>query len=410
MVVGSLVGVKLLTSLLTPDAYGELALGMTIATFVNQILFGPLGGGITRFYAPAVEQGDINGYIYAVKKLVLFATAIIVLLVVFSITGLIVAGQTQWIMITVSALVFAILSGYCANLIGILTAARQRSIVAMHQGIDPMLRSLIAAGLLLWLGITSTVAMVGYAIAALFILGSQLFFFQKYVLTQTITLRAPEDWQAKILNYSWPLAFWGLFSWARLVSDRWALMLFSTTQDVGLYAVLYQLGFYPISLITGVAVQFLAPVFYQWAGDASDGRRTAKVNSVSWRLTGLTLAFTGVAFTATFLFHVQIFHIFVAKEYSPVSHLLPWLLLAGGVFAASQTMALNLMSQMKTHVMMVATITTSLLGVMLNFSGACWFGIEGIIFANVFFSILYSVWLAILSRRIVQTVVTHTSA
>ena len=39
---GALVGVRVLTGLLAPEAYGQLALGMTLATLVNQIVLGPL--------------------------------------------------------------------------------------------------------------------------------------------------------------------------------------------------------------------------------------------------------------------------------------------------------------------------------------------------------------------------------
>ena len=59
-VLGSLVGVRVLTGLLTSAEYGELALGMTLAILVGQTLFGPLGQGATRFYAPTVEKRALN--------------------------------------------------------------------------------------------------------------------------------------------------------------------------------------------------------------------------------------------------------------------------------------------------------------------------------------------------------------
>ena len=63
MMMGSLVGVKLLTTLLSPAEYGELALGLTIATFVNQTILGPLSQGVMQFYAPAIETADLGSYL-----------------------------------------------------------------------------------------------------------------------------------------------------------------------------------------------------------------------------------------------------------------------------------------------------------------------------------------------------------
>jgi O-antigen/teichoic acid export membrane protein len=148
-----------------------------------------------------------------------------------------------------------------------------------------------------------------------------------------------------------------------------------------------------------MAMQFLAPIFYQRAGDASDIRRNADVTNLSWRLTGLVLGVTGTVFFVALQFHAQIFLILVAREYWSVSYLLPWMLVAGGLFAAGQTIALNLMSQMKTRVMLAATIIPCLLGVAFNFVGAYWYGTTGIVIAGVSFSVLYSAWMATISVR-----------
>lgn len=398
-VLGTLAGIRLLTELLNPAAFGELALGMTVAAVVNQTVIGPLSNGVTRFYAPAQERDDLSAYLKAVRRMVAAATAVIVVMMLLTVAGLLAAGRTQWIGIATAALVFATLAGYNGILSGVQNAARQRAIVALHQGMESWARFLIAAGLLLWLGASSTLAMVGYAIAAVLVLGSQYVFFRKVVPRNASAADKARGWQEQIWKYSWPFGAWGIFSWAQQVSDRWALELFATTQEVGLYAALFQLGYYPISIATAMAIQFLGPIFYQRAGDASDSRRNDNVSRLSRRLTASILALTGAVFLVALLFHAQIFRVLVAKEYGAVSYLLPWMLLAGGIFSAGQTIALDLMSQMKTRAMVAVKIATSTLGIIFNFAGAYFFGIKGIVVSIVLFSVLYSIWLVAISMR-----------
>lgn len=399
-VVGGLFGVRLLTEMMDPGAYGELALGMTVATLTNQVVLGPLINGASRFYAPACEARNLKGYLTAVRRMVLSATAWTLLAGLILVACLVFSGHSEWAYLGGVAVIFALLSGHNSILNGVLNSARQRRIVALHQGMEPWTRFLAAAGLMLLLGATSTVAMVGYATGTVLVLGSQYLFFRTIVPENVTDSDNGRVWSDKIWKYSWPFASWGLFTWAQQASDRWALGLFTTTQEVGLYAVLFQLGYYPMAMASGMTVQFLAPIFFKRAGDAGDRRRNADVNHLSWRLTGVALGLTCAAYLAAFLFHGQIFRIIVAKEYESVSHLLPWVLLSGGLFAAGETIGLNLMSQMKTHTMAVAKIITALFGVIFNFGGAYWYGISGIVFAGVLFSVFYFLWMALLSKSV----------
>lgn len=395
MVLGTLASVRMFTEFLTPAAYGELALGMTIATLVNQIILGPLGGGITRFYAPAVEQGDLASYLNAARKLVFYASEIILLIAILVAVGLIVMGHSKWIGIALLAFLFSAHSGFNAILSGIQSAARQRAIVALHQGVDPWLRLLVSIVFLLWLGATSSVVMLGYAIATLLVLSSQIYFFRKITPSNVFNVNN-RKWQIEIWKFSWPFGFWGVFTCLQLASDRWALQVFSSTKDVGSYAVLYQLGYYPILLLMGMAMQFLVPILYQRAGDASDGQRNADANRLGWQLTWLSLGLTGVVFLVATLLHPLIFRILVAKEYGIYSFLFPWMIFAGGVFASGQTLASNLQAQMKIREMIGVKIVTALLGTILNFVGAYWYGMEGVVCASVLFSMLYFTWLVVL--------------
>jgi O-antigen/teichoic acid export membrane protein len=396
--IAALAGVRLMTGLLSPIAYGELALGMTIALLISQTLYGPLTNGIARFYAPAVERGDVGCYLRASWKLVLSLTSTILLAAAFLTIGAAIYGRTRWIALGIATLIFSVLSGYIGIISGIQNAARQRSIVALHQAAVAWARFAFAALLIFLLGATSAVAFLGYAIGTLAVLISQMAFFRRILAP---SLGSNQDsWHSQILRYAWPFYSWSLFTWAQLSSDRWALAIFADPKDVGLYAALFQLGNNPIAMASTMALQLLAPIFYQRAGDGTDRQRNIHVGKLGWYCALVTLGVTGVAVLGALLVHGQIFHLLVAAKYTSVSPLLPYMFLASGIFVGSQMLELSLMSQMKTRMMIVAKITAAVVGVALNFVGAFLYGIEGVVVAGVMTSVFYFLWLGILSRRV----------
>jgi len=205
-----------------------------------------------------------------------------------------------------------------------------------------------------------------------------------------------DGWQKRIWGFSWPISVFGVFTWMQLASDRWCLELFSSTQDVGFYAVLYQLGYYPMTLLSGMMMQLLVPVFFQRAGDATNTTRNANVDKLNRQVVVALAALTGIAFCIAFFFHGNIFELLVATEYSSVSFLMPWVLLSGGIYSIGQTIAVNLQCKMKTRELMNVKIWTALLGVALNILGASLYGILGVVAAGVLFSLAYLVWASVL--------------
>jgi len=397
-VLGSLVSIRILTELLDPSAYGELALGITFAMLVSQVVMGPLASGAMRFYAPATEQKQLPAYFAAVKRLVLGVIFFVVLLFVLVSIGMFVGGQGSLVGIAASVLAFSLLTGCASILSGIQNAARHRLIVALHQGLEPWARCIAAVVFIIVLGSSASAAMSGYVIAAAFVLASQLLFFRWKYKTELSSESERSAWNGRIWTFSWPFAIWGVFTWVQQSSDRWLLGVFGDARDVGLYAALFQVGFYPISIASGIIVQLVAPILFARAGDASDSRRNAGVTRLSWQLTTVTLGFTVVAFIFTLFFHSFIFGLLVAEEYLVVSSVLPWVVLTGGIFAAGQSIALNIMSQMNSRAMMIAKVTTSVVGVLINIPLAMTFGLQGVVLGGLFFSLLYFVWMYCLQR------------
>lgn len=396
-VIGALVGIRVLTELLEPAEYGELALGLTIATLVNQLILGPMGQGATRFFAPAREVGALRAYLMAVRNMSALATGAVFLIALLVCAGLALHGRWNWLGLVIAAFCFALLSGYSGILDGIQNAARNRAIVALHQALASWGRFLIAAGLMVLIGASSTTAALGYCLAMTAVLFSQYFFFRRIALTAatggTVVPGSVIQWKGKIFHYSWPFATWGVFTWVQQASDRWALGFFESTQEVGLYAVLFQLGYYPISLLAGFSVQLIYPIIFERAGDATDSQRVANTKHINNVLSSITFGLTIFIFIIALFTHGMIYQIFVAPEYLHTSYLLPWIVLSGGFFAVGQVLALDFMSKLKTDKLIAPKIITAIIGVFLNIIGVYLWGLDGAIAASLVFSTIYCVWM-----------------
>lgn len=386
-VLGSLVGVRVLTELLDPAAYGELALGVTIATLVNATIMGPLCNGATRFYATAVENNSLPDYLKSVANLVLKATGVVLVIVGIVALELFAAGNQHWAMIVVSAMLFSILSGYNSILNGIQNAARQRTIVALHSGLEAWGKFLLAAGLIVIFGAFSSLAIAGYALAILIVLAFQSFFFINKIAAdiKQQDVKSLHEYliRKKIFEYAWPFATWGIMLWAYMSAGKWSLQFFCSSEEVGYYAVLFQLGYYPITTMATMVNQFLEPIYYQRAGDGTNPERVLNVFRIARRVFLFSLVIVIFLFFMLFYFHALIFHYFVSADFSKVSHLLPFMCLYAGIFVSSQFCSLALYVNKNAKLLVLPKILSFSLGALLILLGTSKFGLIGLILASI---------------------------
>ena len=399
---GSLVLVRVLTERMAPDAYGQLTLGLTLAVLVNQVVTGGVAAGIGRYYPIAAEAGALGAYFAATQQLMRYALLAVLAIGVALLLAIGAMGYGRWIGFAVLVIALSVLSGYGVAYASIMNAARQRALVAVHGGIDAWLKIGLALGLIVWFGASEKAVVAGYVLSSMVVVGSQYFFVRVIVAKSRSEPPSHTAWLAEMWRYAAPFTAWGLFSWAQQSSDRWALQLFASTHDVGVYAVLFQLGYTPIILAIGMAVSFLGPIFYQRMGDATDVERRRNVQRLTWRITLACLLLTAIAFVVTWNLHAWLFRFLVAAQYRSVSALMPWMALAGGLFAAGQMLALQLMSEMRAAAMTAAKIGTAILGVVFNFLGAWIAGAQGIVFSLVMVSAVYLLWMLALGKSRVE--------
>ena len=400
-VAGALVLVRVLTEYLTPAQYGELSLGLTLAALINQVVTGGLTNGVARFFAPALEAADLRRYLRSAARLALVASLVILIFAIVFLFALAVTGQVNWLGLAASALALSVLSGFNSILSGIQNAARQRATVALHAGLEAWLKIALAVSVVLWIGASSPAVVIGFVLSSLMVTASQLWFLRALLRRHVqqsaeVAAKSELDWMREIWKFSWPFSTWGVFTWLQQVSDRWALSLFATTTEVGAYAVVFQLGYTPIGLLSGLMMTLIGPILYNRAGDATDGQRLHRVNSMIFQFVGISIALTAVAFAASFFLHETIFYLLTSEEFRRGSYLLPWVVLAGGLFAAAQLLLIKLGVELRSKDQIALKIGTALIGIAANVIGASLYGIAGIVGALVVFSTIFFTWAALL--------------
>jgi O-antigen/teichoic acid export membrane protein len=397
-ILGTLVLVRVLTEYLEPAQYGQLALGLTVAGLVNQVVMGGLANGIGRFYSIAAEANDLPGYLADSRQMMKYATAVVAAFALVFLTGLRWLDYSQWIGLAAAAFLLSILSGYNETLSGIQNAARQRAIVAFHKGLDAWLKIFLAIGMMLWLGISSMAAVLGYALSSLLVTVSQIFFLRRLIRPQSKTVQATANWSRQIWLNSWPYSTWGVFTWAQQSSDRWALAHYASTDEVGAYVVLIQIGMVPIITATGMLIALIAPILFQRVGNAEDHVRVMEGYAITRNVTIVAMiAIAFFAVTSTML-HEQIFDYLVNERYHKYSYLMPWLVVAAGLQSCHHILAIRISAMLKVRSIVIPQIISALVFVLLNVIGAFLGGVEGLVYSQLVASFIYFSWMLVLTE------------
>lgn len=383
--------VNVLTRSMLTAEYGDLTLLLTYVVFFTQILYAPLSASATRFYVIAKENDELIKYSNAIKyySFVFLSLSILISLVVLFL--LFFLGRYDLFQDLFLLVILAILNGLNMVLTSILFAQRKRFLLAIVQGLDSWLKISLAILLISVFGAFSISVIIGYLFSAglMFVLQIYLlkdFFCQKFFVRDKL-------WEKNIYKYMAPFMAWGLFTWLLIVSDKWALSFFSTSAIVGQYNALFQIGYVPITILIGFAIQLLTPIYFDKAGDGRDVKRNNSTKGLSSRIVTVVFILTGISFLIAVFTHNVIFRYFFTNiEYVSVSYLFPWLILSGGIFACGQALTLEMMSRMHMSSLASVKIGTSIFGISLNILFVYLFNIRGVVAASLMFSICYFCW------------------
>lgn len=395
---GGLLGVRLLTGVLPPDVYGELALAMTVVTFVQVALQQPLFEGTRRFFHTARHGGEMRAFLTALRQLAMRVTAVLTAAALIVCGALAATGQGQWIPLAIAAFAVSLISTWSISMSGILNASRQRAATAGQEALQQWLRFGLAVALIALAGPRSSAAMAGYAGAAAIVLAYQVWSFRRTHAMPEDSERhgvaGPRAWGSRIVDYAWPFAVWGAAVSAHLASARWSLQVFDTPESVGLYAALHHVGYVPVLLVGGVVSKFMSPVIFNRAGSGDDAGRTREARQLGRLMVLWALSLTALGTLVAWFAHEIVFAALVAPEYRSVSWLLPIQVFGSGLFVASQSASVLSMVSANSKALLKPRVASAAIGIALNVIAARFYGLGGVVCAGVAYGAISYVWVA----------------
>lgn len=398
-VAGSIGLVQVSTHYLSPAIYGEVTLALSAATLVQLVGFGPIAQGALRYFSAAREAGESRAYIVTI----LGVTAKFCLGLAALGAGVMLAVgvwfeqlSPQLVLVT---LLYSIMSGISSIVDAVQTAARRRAVVAIHLAAGQWLRIGLTLLAVTIIGANATIVLYAFVVASALVLLSQLILLVRAVEADREPLLARTTrWHDRIMAYCWPFAFWGVFAWLQVAADRWSLQTFMDTSAVGQYAVLYQVGYGPIVMLSTLAGQFLSPLLFEKSGMSDDARRIAGTQAVSERLIWGALALTFIATISAYVVHSVFFRIMVGEAFRAVSYLLPLAVLAGGLFGTGQMAALSLMAAAQPARLIAPKVVSGIVAVASNAFAVHYYGLQGAVYALVFSAGVFCIWMVIAKK------------
>ena len=382
---GGLFGLKVLTRLMEPAEFGQLAIASTIVLLIGNNVFGPVSQGLMRFWSISQERGQIQTYVYTARRcmrLLFFTTGLggigALGFVFFHHSG-------DWGLLLALAVIVGGFTGWFGVRTAIIIAARKRKAVALMNCGGAFLKPLLMSILLFFFARKSTVAMAGFLFSMVLMVIVSEGYFKRFLYGQffhgPVTSPAQKrtsDIGREILKFAWPFFIWGLFSWVHQYCDRWALQIFYGENTVGVFSAVTQLSIYPLIFLSAFLSSFFMPIAYDRAGDLNSSESMASANRVILYMIGIYALATSALIVVFGLFHASLLTVFSNVRYTKLSYLLPGLTGAWALFYLGQMLSGFGMIANKPHLYILPICVSGVLAMVLTFTLSATSGPPGV--------------------------------
>ncbi len=362
------VGLKLLTSLMTPAAFGEYNLALTAVGLLTDVAAMPIAHAYYRSLSAAQARGAARSLNLSFLRWYASVTLILALVVAVSTRQLSTyLGIGAW---TALATAFLFLTNRWRAL-GVELADLQRDrrgSAFQNLGFIALQTVLVACAAYAWRDSTAT-ALGAYAAAAamLAIIGTAP------MVRHMLLIPTGEASQLRrtIVTFGIPYGLLLMCQWVQSFSERYILGIQLDLNSVGAYVATYQVCGIPYMLFSAIFNGLAVPIAYQRAGDGSEPSRLWAADRVLLASACAYLAFGLAALPIYWLWGEKLMRLLTNVDFVLPQGIV--LCLAGARFM--QCLGLLLQSFFAVHQRMGVTLAFRVVGGLIVVP-VCWFAIR----------------------------------
>lgn len=344
-----LAGIRVLTELVPPDVYGQVALIMSLVVVANSVCGTPLITAGERYYSELAAAQRV--WILRQTLVRLTSSRIALAAVLFIVGGTIFSRAVDINpLMFVAAATLLVATTYREFEVHMLIAGRYHKEASLWQTTDALARPLLAVAVVFLFGANPLSVLLGYLLAIGLVNVMWRRIFCRSICDGRQGLRGVDaELGSRIHKFAWPLVPMQLLNCFNGFGDRFIIAALLSVTQVGVYAATYTLineAFYR----SAVGLQrIFRPVYFSCYANGDHG----KANRVYVIWIGLValMGITGVVLLI--LFKDWVAMLLLADTYQSAANLMPLIGAGTALFILGDVFQFRLLAAERTHAVLI---------------------------------------------------------
>jgi len=345
-----LAGTRVLTELVTPDIYGQVALLNGFVALGVALFSYPFICAGMRILPECLNKGERAALYGVVARLTARATALAIgLLALGGLAYRYVSHSDAWLFVPAGVLLIVTVRRELG--IQLLIGERKQRGASLWQTSDSILRPLLAILLVVWGGQKAEWVLLGYIAAS--VISNTLW---SLVLGVKPDKNRPliiiRNFRAEVWAYALPLIPMELIFWINGLGDRYIIGYLMTAAEVGLYAATYMIINEAFNRSAMVLLRIFQPVYFQ----SCCQNRSKEGFRILWIWIGCVVALGIVGVSLVLVSKDWVASMALAKSYHSAVELMPAIAVGCALHALGTVVAQPLLANKRTRLLLLGRV------------------------------------------------------